>query len=254
MRPRKDLTNKKFGKLKAIEPSDEMSSKKYIRWKCLCDCGNISYVITANLINGAVQSCGKCITRKGSPSTVSSLVGKKFGKLLILELLKERDKWNQKLYFCLCDCGNKIIRAQYNFTRKNKAPLDHCGCETINRIKTNRSTFAGENNPNWKGGVTNSRNKIMQSEKYKEWRLSVFERDNFTCQVCNDKSGNNLEAHHILNFAEHSELIFDISNGITMCKNCHNPNKKNSFHYNYGVKNNTKEQLIKFIKEKNYET
>jgi len=82
--------------------------------------------------------------------------------------------------------------------------------------------------------------------EYKSWRESVFKRDNWTCQKCGAKSGNGktiyLHPHHILNFAEYPELRFDVNNGITLCRKCHK-----EFHRQYGIKNNTREQLNKFL-------
>ena len=54
------------------------------------------------------------------------------------------------------------------------------------------------------------------------WRQSVFERDGWSCQRCEQVGGCRLEAHHILSFAEHISLRFDIDNGITLCLECHN--------------------------------
>lgn len=53
----KDLTNHRFGKLTAIEPTKE---RKYgcIIWKCICDCGRTVYLPSNWLTRGAVASCG----------------------------------------------------------------------------------------------------------------------------------------------------------------------------------------------------
>lgn len=55
---------------------------------------------------------------------------------------------------------------------------------------------------------------------YKEWRKKVYARDKFTCRMCGFK-GKSMEAHHIKKWAEFPALRFEVTNGITLCKNCH---------------------------------
>lgn len=61
---------------------------------------------------------------------------------------------------------------------------------------------------------------IYTSKEYVEWRQKVFERDRFTCQLCNEPGGH-LEAHHIKLKSQYPELIFDVNNGITLRKYMH---------------------------------
>jgi len=104
----------------------------------------------------------------------------------------------------------------------------------------------GELSNFWKGGIT-PKNKLERgTSQYKEWRKQVFERDNYTCQCCGSYGGK-LNAHHKENFSNNHDLRFDIDNGITLCKNCHHPNIKGSFHNVYGTKNNDSEQLKEYI-------
>ena len=79
-----------------------------------------------------------------------------------------------------------------------------------------------EKNPNWKGGISP---RIMNSKEYKNWRKNIFKRDNWLCQKCK-KRGRELEAHHIKEWALYPKLRFKISNGLTLCKKCHNKTKK----------------------------
>lgn len=58
------------------------------------------------------------------------------------------------------------------------------------------------------------------SAEYKLWRASVFSRDDFTCQLCGLR-GVRLNAHHIKSYANHRELRYDVSNGVTLCEPCH---------------------------------
>lgn len=83
----------------------------------------------------------------------------------------------------------------------------------------------GEQNPNWKGGVTPICKKIRTSLEYKKWRMKVFFRDNFICQGCGIR-GCYLEAHHIKSFSKFPELKFDVNNGVTLCLDCHNLTRK----------------------------
>lgn len=90
----------------------------------------------------------------------------------------------------------------------------------------------GEKNPNWKGGITPYFRKIRNSLKWKIWRKVIFTQNNYTCQKCSARSGKQydgvvyLEAHHIIPVCKliktkFEKYIFDIRNGITLCKACH---------------------------------
>lgn len=52
------------------------------------------------------------------------------------------------------------------------------------------------------------------------WKKRVFERDDYTCQLCG-YNGKHIEAHHKKPKAEYPELAFDVENGITLCNVCH---------------------------------
>ena len=57
------------------------------------------------------------------------------------------------------------------------------------------------------------------SREVKQWRKEVLTRDNNTCQECGKTD--QLEAHHIIEWAELEEHRTDVDNGITLCTLCH---------------------------------
>lgn len=62
--------------------------------------------------------------------------------------------------------------------------------------------------------------RITQEPEYKAWRTAVFERDNYTCVECGIRGGA-LNADHIRPKSTFPELIYEISNGRTLCRPCH---------------------------------
>ena len=78
----------------------------------------------------------------------------------------------------------------------------------------------GSNHWNWKGGKSNPNELIKKSLEWTMWRRQIFERDNYTCRDCG-KSGVYIEPHHIIPKRINKEIMFDIINGITLCRPCH---------------------------------
>lgn len=107
------------------------------------------------------------------------------------------------------------IRTKEMLERLSKA---HLGQVAWNKGKKYKQ-ISGEKHPQWKGGVSKGYKTGYYSLEYKIWRKNVFERDGFLCQNCG-KDGY-ITAHHIKSFAHYPELRFEVSNGVTLCEECH---------------------------------
>ena len=121
--------------------------------------------------------------------------------------------------YCSKDCFyamgvSQKTREIWSQIRKGKRPSP--GTE----FKKGDKRTIGENNTNWKGGITPENMKIRQSQEYKDWRTAVFKRDDYTCQECKSR-GYKLHADHIKPFAYFPELRLVIDNGRTLCVPCH---------------------------------
>lgn len=114
----KDITGQRFGKLLVLERDTNKN-----KWKCQCDCGNITYVSTTGLDKGT-SSCG-CL--RGFQSHIDTekynLIGQKFGYLTVIERVPCPDATQKAYYKCICNCGNETI-AQAGALRSGQ----RCSC------------------------------------------------------------------------------------------------------------------------------
>lgn len=106
--------------------------------------------------------------------------------------------------------------------------IDKKYCWNDCRNKHYRERFKGENSHLWEGWKTKESIRIRRNSQYREWRMAVFTRDQFTCVLCWTKD-RTIEADHIKAQSEHPELIYSIENWRTLCHTCH----KNTDNYGY---------------------
>lgn len=88
---------------------------------------------------------------------MNDIVGKRFGKLKVLQKVNKRGKWGKYFYRCLCDCGKRVTVGRERLLHKAK-PKVHCGCEnkglpTLHPIEYHAWWDAEQrcNNPNHHG-------------------------------------------------------------------------------------------------------
>ena len=133
--------------------------------------------------------------------------------------------------------------------------------------KNYRANSSGENSVHWKGGTSPLCKSIRDLFESKNWVISCFSRDDYTCRKCG-KRGCKLEVNHIkpfavlfykflhtfskfspiknkeelLNLAKTWKPFWDIDNGETLCKDCHKKMFKRTFRLIKLARNKFKEQ------------
>jgi hypothetical protein len=142
-------------------------------------------------------------------------------KLLSNEYVNDGDK----LWYT-CPVGHMHSMRWGNFRHGKRCP--ECS------IKKQALQVTGEKHYNWKGGITRFNKELRNFVKHIGWTSGVFKRDGYTCVKCG-KRGGYLIAHHLiplsvirkkydidsLEKASKCGLIRDLSNGITLCVECH---------------------------------
>jgi len=172
-----------------------------------------------------IRICQKC---KKSFQVLANEVEKGYGKFCSRAcFLSSYRNPIKKCVDCNTVIDNRAKRCVRCSQKKFISPTLNKGhslevCKRLSNFRKNRYSpeTTGDKHWNWKGGISDSRDKIQNSIPYKIWREKVFKRDNFTCQKCS-KYQVYIEAHHIKSFAKYPKLRFMVNNGITLCKKCH---------------------------------
>lgn len=107
-----DISNYHFGRLTPIEYLGKS------KWKCLCDCGNETVVLTGHLKSGHTTSCG-CLHSKGEESITQFLIKKNvhFKKEYTTEDLKNEEGNKLRIDFAIFnnnDNKKPILFIEYN--------------------------------------------------------------------------------------------------------------------------------------------
>lgn len=117
---KRDLRNQRFGKLTALEPTEERKHSAVV-WRCRCDCGREISVESRRLRPGFITSCG-CEESQPFPR---DLTGLRFGRLTVLGQSEKRSANRNILWRCRCDCGNIVEMARDKLITGNSTS---CGC------------------------------------------------------------------------------------------------------------------------------
>lgn len=133
------------------------------------------------------------------------------------------------------ECGTNFIIPKSTYSKHIKASpqnshkLNFCSrdCSTryfADNIYKWRNDSKGENNPAWRGGVSEEKARLCATKRYQDFVEVVLKRDNYQCRVC--ASTDRPEVHHIIPFHKDKTLFLVLSNGITLCNKHHNQTKQ----------------------------
>jgi len=160
--------------------------------------------------------------------------------------------YNPTIRICINCGGPKYARSKIKLCKKcydnemiNKNRCKKCGAKRAkNTSEYCQDCYRGPITKRWNSELTDEFRKEGRTinPEYSVWRLSVFERDKYTCKKCGDNKGGNLIAHHLYSFKDYPILRTILSNGITLCESCHK-----DFHQKYTYFHNTKEQMDLFM-------
>ena len=134
MAKRTDISNRMFGRLRPIQIA-ETPIRGRLPWKCLCECGNIVFVCSGQLVSGNTKSCGCLKSDSASERFFIDLSGKTFSGWTVIRRTENRGR--RTMWECVCVCGAKRDVQAESLTSGKSAS---CGCisreATSQRSKT----------------------------------------------------------------------------------------------------------------------
>lgn len=202
----------------------------HVPLKCLCVCGKPMEKNLSNILRG--QLCRECGYKnrdvgKLDYSYVKATFEKEGYELIASEYIGTKIPIEYK-----CPVGHIGKIAFYNFEKMGQRCRK---CYLENNY--------GKNHPRYKPELTDEyRMSKRNSTALRQWYYDIKLRDDFTCAICGDDRGGNLNAHHFYSYADYPDKRLDMNNGITLCKTCHL-----EFHGEYGYGKNDIHQFIDFM-------
>lgn len=203
--------------------------------ECLCKCGRTMVVILKSISQYAkknkLYACKECGHMKTAEALILDIeeIKVRCEKIGLTYIRHYYDKEKRQTYIdCLCQCGEPLKVGLNDITHYNKENKIY-SCKKCGREKTSVKTKGkpkyycrGEKNPNYNPDLTDEdREDRRINLQYKEWQYKVKEKYKFTCDICGDNRGGNLESHHLDGHSWCKEKRYEVNNGVCLCKHCH---------------------------------
>jgi len=147
MKKRIEMIGFKFGRLTVVEIEGERKAGRHPKWRCDCDCGGTCVRTSVALRAGRDPSCG-CSASEFQRKK-NNLAGKVFGRLKVIEPLKDSGNNRCILWKCLCSCGNYAVISSGSLSGGTMS----CGClqseTTSDRCTSHGHTINGKVSPTY---------------------------------------------------------------------------------------------------------
>ena len=200
----------------------------------ICLCGNEAKISLDKFLLG--QLCRKCKGTKISERQRFSYdyISKYFKDHGATLLATEYVNGHTRMPY-ICECGTESEISYSKFRSGQR-------CYKCKSRKISEK-LSGPNNPFYKHDKTDEeRIRDRKYPEYYEWRRSVYERDDYTCQKCFEKGGK-INAHHIEAYSRDKDLRTAVSNGITLCEDCHK-----QYHEDFYRNDATEESFLEYMR------
>lgn len=228
--------------IKILNPQDYNGMHFKLKAKCLDEsCGHI-WEIAPN--NAKRRGCPKCNDRNKklryrlSSDEIINKINENNPNIIIVDLSMYENSKGKILCSCKKHNKNEPFYARVDTLIRGSLVCYDCYIDSV----------SGENNWAFNTNITAEERVLRRYLRCEitgmstsDWRIKVFNNDNFTCKICNNR-GNILNAHHLNGWHWCKEGRFDIDNGVTLCEDCHK-----EFHSIFGSYYNTKEQFEEYI-------
>jgi len=183
-------------------------------YKNCVECGN-RFLLKYKYRFKNIQRCSITCAVKGRKGRLKSEEHKL--KIKLSNIGKPHPKWHDDKIRVAKHIANR--KGKYMFLKFSEDERKEI-YRKIRLANIGRLGKRGSQSHFWKGGISKENHILRNRGIYKNWRRKVFERDNYTCQMCYTTNVQ-LHAHHVKSFSNFPELRYDISNGMTLCAKCH---------------------------------
>lgn len=176
MASRKDISNQQFGKLIAKNISHKDEKGRWI-WNCVCECGEEEQVWISSLTRGKKKQCSKCFK--------PNLIGKRFGKGVVIDKASHRKESNRQEWILKCDCGNIYQATTASLRGKVGQRTRSCGCyaKSTGNERWNYQGYKEISGTLWNAFIQSAKTRGIDFNLTKEEAYNVFTQQEGKCAL-----------------------------------------------------------------------